>query len=88
VGSDAACIAQVFLSACVTMDAPKRNSKSQEVESRVAHPLKIAEGGAASVTLMEGWASPPSLMELAMFLVSLAQLVVGVIALAILIRRK
>jgi hypothetical protein len=24
----------------------------------VSHPLKFAEGGAASVGLMEGWASP------------------------------
>src|SRR5713101_2940117 len=48
-----------FLSVCVTLDAPRTKSKSQEVESIVSHPLKFAEGGAASVGLMEGWASPP-----------------------------
>ena len=32
-------------------------SKSQEGESIVSHPLKFAEGGAASVDLMEAWAS-------------------------------
>jgi len=48
-----------FLSVCVALDAPRIKSKSQEVESIVSHPLKFAEGGAASVGLMEGWASPP-----------------------------
>ena len=46
-----------FLSVCVTLDAPRTKSKSQEVESIVSHPLKFAEGGAASVGLMEGWAA-------------------------------
>ena len=50
-----------FLSVCVALDAPRIKSKSQEVESIVSHPLKFAEGGAASVGLMEGWASPPTL---------------------------
>jgi len=40
------------------LDAPRIKSKSQEVESIVSHPLKFAEGGAASAGLMEGWASP------------------------------
>jgi hypothetical protein len=40
-----------------SLDAPRIKSKSQEVESIVSHPLKIAEGGAASVVLMEEWAS-------------------------------
>jgi len=46
-----------FLSVCVTLDAPRTKSKSQEVESIVSHPLKFAEGEAASVGLMEGWAT-------------------------------
>jgi len=49
-----------FKYVCVTLDAPRIKSKSQGVESIVSHPLKFAEGGAASVGLMEGWASPPA----------------------------
>jgi hypothetical protein len=49
-----------FLSVCVTLDAPRTKSKSQEIESIVSNPLKFAEGGVSSVGLMEGWASPPS----------------------------
>src|SRR5712691_2173189 len=52
-----------FLSVCVTLDAPRTKSKSQEVESIVSHPLKFAEGGAASVGLMEGWASPQARID-------------------------
>src|SRR5712691_5106712 len=33
-----------FLSVCVTLDASRTKSKSQEVESIVSHPLKFAEG--------------------------------------------
>ena len=47
-----------FLSVCVAPDAPRTESKSQEVESIVSHPLKFAEGEAASVGLMEGRAGP------------------------------
>ncbi len=36
----------------------KEKPKSREVESNVSHPLKFAEGEAASVGLMDGWASP------------------------------
>ena len=43
-----------FLSVCVTPDAPRIKSKSQEVESIVSHPLKLAEGGAASFVVGSG----------------------------------
>jgi len=46
-----------FPSVGVTLSAQRIKSKSQEVESIVSHPLKFAEGGAASVGLIEGWAS-------------------------------
>ena len=41
-----------LLSACITLNAPRIKSKFQEVERIVSHPLKFAEGGAASVGLM------------------------------------
>ena len=47
-----------LLSACITLDAPRIKSEFQEVERIVSHPLKFAEGGAASVGLMEGWPAP------------------------------
>src|SRR6266849_4262855 len=33
-----------FLSVCVTLNAPRTKSKSQDVESIVSHPLKMRRG--------------------------------------------
>src|SRR2546423_9112935 len=65
-----------FPSVCFTLDAPRTKSKSHEVESIVSHPLKFAEGGAASVGLIEGWANPPRLRA-ARFVLDVRELVMA-----------
>jgi hypothetical protein len=50
-----------FLSVCVTADAPRTKSKSQEVESIVSHPLKFAEGWGGGLSWFDGREGQPSL---------------------------